>query len=88
MDAASCWIYKSRTRDEMYLYVPRDADFSRVPPALLEHFGEPEFVMALELEMGRRLARADTTAVLGQLVERGYYLQMPPSPEPPATDKS
>ena len=82
MDAASCWIYKSRNRDEMYLFVLNDGDFSPVPHSLLEHFGEPEFVMTLELKAGRRLARADAAVVLTQLGARGYYLQMPPSPEP------
>ena len=77
----SCWIYKSIRREEMYLYVPTEGDFSHVPAALLEHFGSPSFVMSLELWPERPLARARADAVINQLNEQGYYLQMPPETE-------
>lgn len=36
-----CWIYRSPRKDEMYLYITREDDFSRVPEALLQRFGKP-----------------------------------------------
>jgi uncharacterized protein YcgL (UPF0745 family) len=76
------WIYRSSRKEEMYLYLRREADFAVVPAALLERFGRPEFVMRLELHAGRRLARADVGRVMLDLREQGYHLQMPPELKP------
>ncbi len=74
-----CNIYKSLREQEMYLFVDREEDLSRVPEALLSRFGTPQLVTTLALNPERRLARADATAVLARIREQGYYLQMPPS---------
>lgn len=84
MTEVSCRIYKSALRADTYLFVPADDDLSRVPEALLAHFGPPSLVMSLDLWSGRPLARADADTVLSQLRERGYYLQMPPGSDEPA----
>ena len=73
-----CWIYKSTRRDQTYLYLPAEDDLSRVPAALLEAMGRLELVMTLTLSPERTLARADPRDVMTQLVNRGFYLQMPP----------
>jgi len=75
-----CVIYKSRKKLDTYLYLSTPDDFSRVPEALLGMFGEPEQVMELELNPGRRLAREDVLRVMEALRERGWFLQMPPTP--------
>lgn len=80
MSPQPCWIYKSPRRQEMYLYVPAQGDFSRVPEALMSHFGPPDFVMSIKLWPERPLARAEAGKVMEQLRECGYYLQMPPEP--------
>ncbi|GAB6042026.1 YcgL domain-containing protein [Endothiovibrio diazotrophicus] len=73
-----CAIYKSLKKDEMYLYVERRDDFSRVPDALMGVVGRLEFVMELELTAERRLAREDADEVRRNLSEQGFHLQMPP----------
>ncbi len=73
-----CWIYKSSLKDEMYLYLAREDDFDCVPELLMRRFGRPIPVMELELHEQRSLARAEVQAVMKQLGEEGYYLQMPP----------
>ena len=78
----SCWIYKGTKRDEMYLYVDREDDFERVPPALLSAMGELQLVIALEFHAGRKLARADVGQVIRDLSQQGFYLQMPPAHNP------
>ena len=78
----ACWIYKGAKRDEMYLYVDREDDFERVPPALLSALGDLELVMSLELDPNRQLARADVQRVIEELSQQGFYLQMPPVTEP------
>jgi len=77
-----CWIYRSTRRDEMYLYLRAEDDFEPVPDTLLARLGRLELVMDLDLYPGRRLARADAATVMESLKSRGYYLQMPPGPEP------
>ncbi len=76
-----CQIYKSPRREEMYLYVDKAKGLEDVPPALLERFGAPIEVMTLVLTPERKLARADVGEVLENIRERGFYLQMPPTPD-------
>jgi hypothetical protein len=73
-----CAIYKSSKKADTYLYIEHQSDFSRVPDALMQLMGEPEFVMSLELTPERNLAQADPDEVRKQLVDQGYYLQLPP----------
>lgn len=74
-----CVIYRSMKKADHYLYIERDEDFSRVPPALLALLGKLERVMSLELEAQKKLAQANVIQVMQRLQEQGYYLQMPPS---------
>ncbi len=74
-------IYRSPSVQGMYLYVDFREDLQRVPEALLKRFGNPIEAMSLELTPVRKLARADADAVLRNIEEAGYYLQMPPSVE-------
>lgn len=75
-----CSIYRSPREDEMYLYVIKADGLKRVPEALLEMFGKPKHAMTLLLTAERNLARVDIGKVMAALVEKGYYLQMPPPP--------
>ncbi len=78
----NCWIYKSIRKDEMYLYLAEEDAFDSVPEILLTSFGEPVFVMELELSLQRKLARADVEAVIKSLKEDKFYLQIPPKLNP------
>lgn len=73
-----CSIYKSSKRDEMYLYVLKSEQLSRVPPELLTHFGTPHHVMDMLLNEKRKLARVDKELVFASIEEKGFFLQMPP----------
>lgn len=73
-----CWIYRSPRKDEMYLYIAREDDFSCVPQALLERFGKPVRIMEIRLTQQRKLAREDVAAVMANLLSQGFHLQMPP----------
>jgi uncharacterized protein YcgL (UPF0745 family) len=76
-----CNIYKSRRKEETYLYVALADDLSRVPEALLETFGRPELVTKLIITPERKLARAEATKVIAAITEKGFYLQIPPPKE-------
>ena len=79
--AVRCWVYRSRRKDETYLYLPEKDQFDSVPEALLKAFGEPKFVMQLELHKHRPLARVDVAEVIKAMADPGFYLQMPPKVE-------
>lgn len=76
-----CAIYRSNKSDQAYLYVEKKDDFSRVPEELLQRFGKPILTMLLPLNGQKKLAHADLDIVKQALVDRGYYLQMPPPVE-------
>jgi len=74
----SCSVFKSRQKDYTYLYLPADAAFDKVPEALLKAFGEPEFVISLELSPERELAQENIVTVMNNLAGQGFHLQLPP----------
>lgn len=76
-----CAIYKSSKKDSTYLYVNRKDDFSDVPEQLLQSFGNPQFVMMVNLEKREKLAIADINKVRDSLKNEGFYLQLPPAPD-------
>jgi uncharacterized protein YcgL (UPF0745 family) len=73
-----CSIYKSPRKNEMYLYVLKGEELSRVPEQLLAAFGPPALAFSMVLTPERSLAREDIHKVLANLDSQGYHLQMPP----------
>ena len=79
-----CYIYKSLKKADLYVYLDRKDDFSRLPEACFKLMGNLEYVMNLELTSERKLARENTDKVLKNLHEKGFFIQMPPmNLEPP-----
>lgn len=74
-------VYKSRKRDEMYLYVTKGSDLQKLPEALLQVFGVPQHVMDVPLKPGRDLARISGDKLRSEIARIGFYLQMPPQKE-------
>lgn len=77
-----CDIYKTATKEEMYLYVSREDGFKLVPEVLLKQFGKSVLVTTMLLAATKKLARADVTKVMDDITRQGFYLQMPPPPTP------
>ncbi len=77
-----CAIYKSRRKQDTYLYLATKDDFSHIPDPLLKLIGEPIHVMDLDLCPERKLAQEDVAEVLQNLRERGWHLQMPRQNDP------
>jgi len=71
-----CHIYRSNRKFDTYLYLVEKDDFSILPPDLLRVFGAPEFSFSFDLTADRKLAREETSEVLGNLQEQGYHLQL------------
>ncbi|HIL77684.1 MAG: YcgL domain-containing protein [Gammaproteobacteria bacterium] len=72
-----CFIYKSSKKDELYLYIAKQDDFSNIPQAILKSIGLPEFVMQLDITPERVLAREKATDVIKGIEENGFFIQMP-----------
>ena len=70
-------VYKSRRKPDAYLYLRERDAFGIVPEPLRASLGVLEFVLAVELTPGRKLARADADVVRRNLESLGYYLQGP-----------
>ncbi len=74
-----CSVYKSSKKNEMYLYVDRKYDLKELPEALTLVFGEPLHVLDMILTPEKKLARVAANKVLESIVEKGFFLQMPPA---------
>ncbi len=74
-----CSAWRSRAMPDTYLLVDQAEGLARVPHALLQRFTQAELVTSFSLHSERSLARADAAAVMQQIREQGYYLQMPPA---------
>jgi len=73
-----CTVFRSSLKDFTYIYLLAGHDFDDLPDTLRELFGQPEFVMNLELTPERKLAYSDINQVMKNLAEQGYHLQLPP----------
>ena len=73
-----CTVVRSGKKDFTYIYLAQGKKFDDLPGALKNVFGEPEFVMDLELGPERKLAYEDVNRVMENLVRDGFHLQMPP----------
>lgn len=74
-----CSIYKSNKKPGSYLYIRKKDDFSEVPEALMQMFGQPHMVMVVKLDQ-HNLAQVDKQKVIESLKNDGYFLQLPPPP--------
>lgn len=70
-------IYKGHKKQDSYLYIEQEDDFSRVPEILITALGKLELVMTVDLSSQKKLACADIKQVISALQEDGFYLQMP-----------
>ena len=77
-----CFIYKSNKKEELYLYIGKQDDFSDIPEAILKSIGIPSFVMELEITPERQLAREKATDIIKGIEENGFFIQMPPATHP------
>ena len=73
-----CFIYKSTKKEELYLYIDKQDDFSCIPEAILKSIGTPSFVMELNITSERQLAREKASDVIKGIEENGFFIQMPP----------
>lgn len=76
--AVKCSVVRSSLKEFTYIYLLAGQAYEDLPTALIKVFGEPEFVMDLDLSPKRKLALEDIHKVMQNLSEQGYHLQLPP----------
>lgn len=71
-------VYKSKKKADTFLFVEKRDDFSKVPEPLMVMFGQPHYVMLINLAKRTHLGGADLSLVEKSLTDVGFYLQLPP----------
>jgi len=74
-------VYKSKKKSDTFLYVEKRDDFNKVPEPLMTMFGQPQYVMIINLAKREHLGGADLNTVKQALTDDGFYLQLPPPEE-------
>ena len=72
-----CYIYRCSRKEDMYIYLAEQDDFSKVPPEIMRAIGITELAMELELEADTQLARENAGNVMKNLADKGFHLQLP-----------
>ena len=72
-----CFVYRSLKRPGSSLFVAEKGEFSELPEALLNLFGQPEFSFEFLLTSERTLQIGDAQEILEKIEEQGFYLQLP-----------
>lgn len=74
-----CYVFKSLKQADMYIYLRKEDGFNDLAADLRAAFGQPEFVIELDLTPESRLARYKAQDVISELEINGYFLQLPPA---------
>ncbi len=54
-----CTIYRSKRKDELYLFLAKEEDFECIPETIRKNLGQLEKAMELDLNPSTKLARSD-----------------------------
>lgn len=73
--AMHCLIYKSRKKEQVFVYCASVEVLTLLPPIIRDRLGALDRVMALTLQPQRKLAQASASTVLSNLRRVGYYVQ-------------
>ena len=72
-----CFIYRCSQKPDMYIYLAEEDVFDNVPKEIFNSLGIVEFSMELEINTDTKLARENTVAVISNLKEHGFHIQLP-----------
>lgn len=78
LEPIDCHIYRSKSKQGMYIYLVEKDNFDSIPDDLRSRLGKLEFTFSMTLVETKKLVRLDTKKVIQQLQSDGFFLQMPP----------
>jgi len=71
-----CYIYRSSKKENSYLYIAKENDFSKVPDILMTAFGQPIFAMKVLLDDKRKFVVGTSQEIENKINSDGFFLQM------------
>ncbi|WP_392561679.1 YcgL domain-containing protein [Orbus sturtevantii] len=71
-----CYIYRSPKKENSYLYIAKENDFSNVPDILMNVFGKPIFAMKVLLDGKRQFTAGTSQEIENKIKSDGFFLQM------------
>jgi len=71
-----CYIYRSPKKENSYLYIDTENDFSKVPDVLMNVFGEPILVMKVLLDGKRQFVVGSSQDIEDKIKQDGFFVQM------------
>lgn len=71
-----CYIYRSPKKENSYLYIDTENDFSKVPDVLMNVFGEPVLVMKVLLDGKRQFVVGSSQDIEDKIKQDGFFVQM------------
>ncbi|WP_081295236.1 MULTISPECIES: YcgL domain-containing protein [unclassified Gilliamella] len=71
-----CYIYRSSKKENCYLYIEKENNFSTIPDKILSIFGKPVFVMKVLLDGKRRFVVGTSDEIEKKIKMDGFFLQM------------
>jgi len=76
-----CDVYKSKKKDETYVFIPTSTPLSDLPEELLTVLGQTEKIMQLKLTPDKKMARGSAAEIIKSIEKQGFHLQMPINPQ-------
>ena len=73
------FVYKSQRKLDTYLYVANHDDFASVPEIVQKPLLPWQFVLEFKLDTMKKLPRMNAATLHKNLIEHGFYLQVPSS---------
>ena len=70
-------VYKGNNKEDHYLFLDRELADAQVPDSLLTMLGDLSLVLEFDLTSDRKLPQADAEQVRNDMLQHGFYLQMP-----------
>jgi len=73
----NCYIYRCSGKNDMYIYLKDQDDFSVVPDHIKKSLGDTEFSLEVDITPEKKLAKENPETVIANLTEHGFHLQLP-----------
>lgn len=73
----NCYIYRCAAKNDMYVFLKDQDDFSVIPKHIMKSLGETEFTLEIDITPEKKLAKEDAKTVVSNLEEHGFHLQLP-----------
>ena len=72
-----CTVYRSDSKQGLYLYLAENQEMTDLPEDLLKLIGKYTIAMQLDLAKQSKLANEDIKKVKAELKDKGYFVQLP-----------